>query len=413
MNARAVAVAALTEWRSGRGFADGIVQRALMRSDLAPQDRAFALELFYGVLRNLSLLDFWIERLRSGRLDEEARDLLRVGVYQLMILRTPGHAAVFETVAIAPKRKRPLVNGVLRSCLRQHAELAAAALSAASAVRFSHPIFLVDRWSTTLGEEATAALCQWNNQPAPIYARVQQQNTTAAEFVAAHSGSVVVAAFPRFVQMPELPIAALARGDCYIQDPSTSVACELLDAQPGEAVLDACAAPGGKSALLADLMQNRGRLVACDREPERVARLAENLRRLRVTIASTRQHDWRNGALPEDSEETQFDRILIDVPCTNTGVMRRRVDVRWRLRSNDFHRMANEQLQIVRAVLPHLKRGGTLVYSTCSLEPEENERVVEQVCRQFPALKLTAQQAVLPFRDGFDGAFAAKFIRES
>ena len=408
--ARALAVAALGEWRQGRRFADGIIQELLAPSALDSSDRSFAVELFYGVLRNLTLLDFWIGRLRAGGLDDDSRDLLRVGLYQLFILRTPGHAAVFETVSIAPRRKRPLVNGVLRASLRRFAELETAAAATPLATRCSHPQLLVARWSQAFGEAATSALCEWNNQPAPIYARVHQPVITPEQFRAVHPDATVVPGWPRFVHLTNVPIAALARGQCYVQDPSTSVACELLDPQPGEAVLDACAAPGGKSGLLAELMQNRGSLVACDRDIERISTLRANLQRLGVTIASTVRHDWRSGPLLKKSAES-FDRILIDAPCTNTGVMRRRVDLRWRLTKDDFRRVPDEQMQILRAVLPHLKLGGTLVYSTCSIEPEENEEVVQRAVREFPFLQLTEQKSILPFRDGFDGAFAAKFRR--
>ncbi len=409
-SARGLAAEALREWRRGQRFAAAIIQEKLARSQSGGSDRSFAVELFYGVLRNLTLLDFWIGLLRSDRLDDDSRDLLRLGLYQLFLLRTPGHAAVFETVAISPPRKRPLVNGVLRTALRKAAELDTAAAAAPVATRFSHPEFLVGRWCDHFGAEAAAALCEWDNEPAPNYARVQTHVATAEQFSAAHPGSEAVAGKPRFVRLANVPTDALARGECYIQDPSTSVACELLDPQPGETVLDACAAPGGKSGFLAELMQNRGRIVACDRDSSRVETLRANLHRLRVTIASAIRHDWRDGSLPAREGDT-FDRILIDAPCTNTGVMRRRVDVRWRLSLSDFSRMPNEQFQIVSAVLPHLKVGGTLVYSTCSIEPEENERIVARMLQAFPFLELEAQRSVLPFRDGFDGAFAAKLRR--
>jgi len=202
----------------------------------------------------------------------------------------------------------------------------------------------------------------------------------------------------------------LQRGDCYIQDPSTTAACELLNPQPEESVLDACAAPGGKSALLAQLMQNRGRLVATDRDAARVEMLRSNLDRLGVTIAQTIRHDWRANII-DHLRPASFDRILIDAPCTNTGVMRRRVDLRWRLQADDFHRLPNEQLAIIRAVVPLLKPGGRLVYSTCSIEAEENEQVVERALREFPFLQLEDQRSVLPFQHHFDGAYAASFLR--
>jgi 16S rRNA (cytosine967-C5)-methyltransferase len=405
-SARKLALAALIEWRQGRRFADAILQQLLAGSALGAADRSFATELFYGVLRNLRLLDFWISHLRSAPLDDASRDLLRLGLYQLFILRTPGHAAVFETVALASPRRRSLVNGVLRTAQRRFAELDAAATAAPLSVRTSHPDFLIERWTKLFGAEAAAALCVWDNEPAPIYARINRLKPPSEQL------GVAVAAAPGFVQLDHLPTDALARGECYIQDPSTRVACEVLAPQPGQSVLDACAAPGGKSALLAQLMQNRGTLVACDRDAARVRTLEENLQRLGASIARVVQHDWRVGTLT-DADGSSFDCILIDAPCTNTGVMRRRVDVRWRLQPVDFVRMQAEQLAILAAVLPLLKIGGTLVYSTCSIEPEENEQVVSSTLERFPFLRLEEQRSVLPFRDGCDGAFAAKLTRTS
>jgi len=206
-----------------------------------------------------------------------------------------------------------------------------------------------------------------------------------------------------------LPTAALDSGHCYIQDPSTAIACQLLDPKPGERILDACAAPGGKAAYLAQLMQNRGVIIACDRHRERLRILKGNVSRLGATIVHAVRHDWTRNHLPEEILSiAPFDRVLLDAPCTNTGVIRRRIDVRWRLRPNDFSRMSNEQLIISRAVFRLLKPGGLLVYSTCSLEPEENENVIRRLRAELPALGLEAEKDSLPFRDGFDGAFAAK-----
>jgi 16S rRNA (cytosine967-C5)-methyltransferase len=173
-------------------------------------------------------------------------------------------------------------------------------------------------------------------------------------------------------------------------------------------VLDACAAPGGKTGYLAELMKNDGFILACDRDERRVETLRDNLERLGAKIFRTVRHDWTKQTL---SDETAFDRILIDAPCSNTGVMRRRIDVRWRLTPDDFLRMADEQMRIIRATVPQLKPDGVLVYSTCSLEPEENERVVERTLKEFSYLRLEDQKSVLPFRDGFDGTFAARLVR--
>ncbi|MEO5722386.1 MAG: 16S rRNA (cytosine(967)-C(5))-methyltransferase RsmB [Chthoniobacterales bacterium] len=413
MTARGLAFAALREWRTGRRFADAILQERLRDSPLSGADRAFATELFYGVLRNLTLLDFWIGLLRSGALDVTSRDLLRLGLYQIFILRTPGHAAVFETVALASARRRSLSNGVLRTAQRRFAELEAAARAAPLGTRKSHPQFLIDRWSQTFGHEAAIAFCEWNNQPAPVYARINPLRISREQFLRDQPSSEPLPEIPAFVRLAQIPLEALTRGECYIQDPSTRLACELLDPQPSDDVLDACAAPGGKTAYLAALMQNRGTLIACDRDSTRVQILRENLEGLGVANAQTFQHDWSNGPAFSDHVPSTFDRILLDAPCTNTGVMRRRVDVRWRLRPADFVRMQSEQLRILRTLVLLLKVGGSLVYSTCSTESEENEQVVARALAEFPFLALAEQKTVLPFRDGFDGAFAARLIRRT
>jgi 16S rRNA (cytosine967-C5)-methyltransferase len=410
--ARELALDALRQWRTGENFADGILARLLRLSDLTVPDRAFATELFYGTLRNLILLDFWIGRLRSEHLDHDARDLLRLGIYQLFFLETPEHAAVYETVKLAGPKRRSLINAVLRSAVRRKAELARGADEQNLGVRTSHPEFLVDRWTKNFGAESTAALCEWNNKPAVIYARINQLKISVEDFLAEYASPERLAQPSGFVRLTEISYSALDRGHCYIQDPSTAAACALLKAQPGEKVLDACAAPGGKTGYLAEMMKNRGEVIACDRDSARIRTLRDNLERLGVTVARFIEHNWTSGPHPSEiSAVSPFDRILVDAPCSNTGVMRRRVDVRWRLKPKDFSQMRGEQLRILRATVPLLKVGGALVYSTCSLEPEENEEVVKVITQEFSFLKLVEQVSVLPFRDGFDGAYGAKLIR--
>ena len=411
---RAIALAALRQWRAGNDFADAILAHFLRSSDLGAADKAFATELFYGVLRNLTLLDFWIGILRRNYLDLEARDLLRLGIYQLLLLKTPEHAAVYETVALANARNRSLINAVLRSAVRQLIELETKANEESLEVRTSHPRFLIERWTANFGVENTIALCQWNNRPPPTFARINHLKISDQDFLSKYPEAERLRERPNFVRPTILPSDALEAGDCYIQDPSTALASLLLAPQAGDSVLDACAAPGGKTGYLAELMENRGRILACDRDANRLRTTEENLGRLGVSIAQFFQHDWRNETqLLEFSALVPFDKILVDAPCSNTGVMRRRVDIRWRLTPKDFARMHEKQLHILRATIPFLKPGGILVYSTCSIEPEENEEVVRAVLQKHPFLKLADQLTSLPFSDGFDGAFAAKLIRAS
>jgi len=410
-SARRVGLAALRTWRTKKQFADAIISSALLKSALQPADRAFAVELFYGVLRNLTLLDFWIDVLRPARIDLDLRDLLRLGLYQLFIAKTAEHAAVHETVELARQRQRAIVNAILRSAARDRQKLQKKANSQPLDARTSHPNFLIERWKKQFGTDATEALCAWDNQRPPIYARINRLKIDRQLFLDRYGNARTLPNMPNFVELPS-PGDALEGGDCYVQDPSTSLACELLQAKPGDKILDACAAPGGKTGHIAELMKNQGLLVALDRERERMRRLDENLTRLGVRIGKIVCHDWTKSVAPEEIlSEAPFDRILIDAPCSNTGVMRRRVDVRWRLKAADFPRMQGRQIEIARAVVPLLKPQGTLVYSTCSLEREENEDVVRELLRGMPILQLEKERRSLPFRDNFDGAFAARLRR--
>jgi 16S rRNA (cytosine967-C5)-methyltransferase len=414
LSARRAALSALRIWRTEKQFADSIISKIIGETVFSVSDRAFVLELFYGVLRNLTLLDFWIGCLRPSRVDAELRDILRLGFYQLFILSTSEHAAVNETVELAPKRGRALINGMLRTAARSRDELLSRANTQPLHVRTSHPEFLIARWEKNFGRETTETLCAWNNRPPPTYGRINRLRIQPEQFLQTYPEAQLALPHSDFVTFNALPHEALKRGHCYIQDPSTALACQLIDPQPGEKILDACAAPGGKTAYLADMMQNRGLIVACDRDPRRIDVLKENIARLDVGIVRTVCCDWVRDGVPDKIMSLGlFDRILLDTPCTNTGAMRRRVDVRWRLRPDDFNRMQKQQISILRVVVPLLKQGGTLVYSTCSLESEENEEVVAETLANSSTLRLERQQNCFPFRDRFDGAFAARLIKKN
>jgi 16S rRNA (cytosine967-C5)-methyltransferase len=413
LSARRIALNALRMWRKEKRFADLIVSESLAKAELTESDRAFAFELFYGVLRNLTLLDFWVGYLRASRVDVDLRDVLRLGLYQLFLLKTAPHAAVHETVELVPRRQRPIVNGMLRAAIRRQSELFARADAEPLFVRASHPQFLVERWQQHFGAQHAEELCKWNNLPAPIYGRINQLRIDREEFLRLYPDSRPLKRNPEFVEFDVLPTGAVRQGHCYIQDPSTAIACQILSPRAGEKILDACAAPGGKTGYIAQLMENRGTIVACDRNPERLQILKENMARLGVGIVRIFDHDWTRGHIPSEiASMASFHRILLDAPCSNTGVMRRRVDARWRLQPADFPRMQQRQLEIICALVPLLKPNGTLVYSTCSLEPEENEQVV-QALTSASILRLEEQKCPLPFQDGLDGAFAAKFIRSA
>jgi 16S rRNA (cytosine967-C5)-methyltransferase len=407
--ARTLCQRALMEWEKGTTFSDEILHGLLERHPLQPSDRGLLTELFYGVLRHLRQLDFLIAQLREGALDERTRNLLRAGLYQIFHLRVPAHAAVNETVSMAGPT-RGLVNAVLRRALREQEDLSQKLTAQPLAVRESHPDFLVERWTAQFGAESAEALCRLNNTPSENFFRVNTLKTSLEKLLELQPDGSVHDAVRGVLKLRRIPPEWLESGWGYVQDPSTLLAPDLLDPQPGERVLDACAAPGGKSTYLAQKMGGRGRVVACDLYDSRIRRLKENVARL-GTI-SVRVHLLDFLLAPEEGSpllEAPFDRILLDVPCSNTGVIRRRVDVRWRLTEEDFLRMPVQQFALVRRAVPLLKAGGVLVYSTCSLEHEENTAVVDQIARELPELALEEVGTSLPFRDAVDGSFAARF----
>lgn len=247
-------------------------------------------------------------------------------------------------------------------------------------------------------------LAAWNQEPAPVFVRLNRLHPEAIDGMARTEGLESVGG--DFYRCEVLPRAALAAGWCYAQDPSTVVAPGLLDVQPGMTVLDACAAPGGKTAFVAQVMENKGDMVACDLPGGRLRRLEDNLLRLGVSCAEVRGVDWLgDGEMP--FEPGSFDRILLDAPCSNTGVMRRRVDVRWRLSEAEFDRMVGLQRVLLSRCVPLLKPGGCLVYSTCSIDREENEDQVEWAVEVFSGLTCVSKESRAPHVDGVDGAFAA------
>ena len=408
--ARQACVYALLEWEKGKVFSDEILHNTIASSRLTPLDRGFLMETFFGILRNLTSLDFLIDCLRQGSLDHPTRAVLRLGIYQIFHLRTAPHAAVNETVSLAG-RARGLVNAILRRALREKESLEQRLAKAPQTIRSSHPTFLLDRWNKAFGEAPTEELCRWNNSPAEVHVRANGLKISAGELLHTTPAAEPCPAHPRALKVSQLPFTWMMNGLCYVQDPSTLFACDLLNPQPGETVLDACAAPGGKTTYIAELMQNKGRLIACDLYDSRVARLRENCTRMGVQNATILQHDCMQADGPLAAE--RFDRILVDAPCSNTGVIRRRVDVRWRLTDEDFLRMPAQQLALLRRLIPLLKPGGSLVYSTCSLEHEENEDVISAALASIPGIHLAESRRILPFVDHIDGAFAARLVRES
>ena len=409
---------------AGGGFVERLLDLELEQASLSAADRGLAQELVYGVVRWQATLDWLIARKTEGRRQSGALQIfLRLGLYQMFWLdRIPDHAAVHETVQLAREAgfgtQAGFVNAVLRAYARERPEtrrLLEDLKTSDPALGWSHPAWLVNRWSARWGKAELARLLAWNNTPARTFARANTLRTDAARLLERWRSENVEYDFGRWRWVPENTVfelkahpslarlATFQQGWFYVQDPSTLLAVELLDPQPGETILDLCAAPGGKTAHIAQRMANQGRLVAQDISPERMALLQSNCARLGVTCVTG------GTAIPD----LPFDRVLVDAPCSNTGVLRRRVDLRWRLQPEELPRLCALQLQLLQRAAQALRPGGTLVYSTCSLEPEENRGAVEALRAQVPALELVRDQELVPFIDGADGVYVAVLRRLS
>ncbi len=429
----------------GGDFVEDLLDSAFAQSHLSAADRGLCQELVYGVARWQATLDWLIARKTPGRTQKAMlQTLLRLGLYQIFWLdRIPNHAAVNETVEQAKQAgfgpQAGFVNAILRGYLREFdatKTLLADLKTSQPALGYSHPEWLVDRWQKHWGAEKAAQLMEWNNTPPKAYARINtlkflKDDPSAPKSPIARpvpldplfsSGDLLtrwrdenveydfvrrdwfeenlvfeLKSHPPFAKLP-----SFQGGYFYVQDPSTLLAVHEMNPQSGETILDLCAAPGGKLTYIAQLMGNKGRLIAHDTSPDRLKLIEENCTRLDVTIAQT--------ALPStlDPQLSTFDRVLLDAPCSNTGVMRRRVDLRWRVSPEEIDRLRSTQLDLLNQAATRLKPRGTLIYSTCSLEPEENELVVEEFLRANPNFKLETQRELIPFTDATDGAYVAR-----
>jgi 16S rRNA (cytosine967-C5)-methyltransferase len=422
-NPRELAARILGQRKAGGEFTENLLDRALAGARLSSADRGLCQEIVYGVVRWQAALDWLIARKTGGREQKSGlQNLLRLGLYQIFWLdRIPPHAAVHETVELAKHggfgQQAGFINAILRGYLREAGatrQLLADLKAADPATGCSHPGWLVARWQKNFGAEKTAQLLEWNNTPPKTFARVNTLKTDAGKLLEKWRGENVEYDFARrdwlaenlvfeLKSPPSLnSLASFRDGWFYVQDPSTLLAVTELNPQPGETVLDLCAAPGGKTTFIAQLMRNEGRITACDISEERLKSLRENCARLGVTCVETISN-------PQSAiRNPQSDRILVDAPCSNTGVMRRRVDLRWRISLLEISRLRQTQLDLLKLAATKLKPGGVLIYSTCSLEPEENSEVVKEFLREHAGFKLERERELLPFADNVDGAYVAR-----
>lgn len=390
--AREVALNALLDVSSGR-YAEHALSVHLDRANPLPEDRALATELVYGVLRWRKRLDGVLHRCLDRprkKLDPSLLEILRIALYQLLLLdRIPDHAAVDQAVIQSRlhcgTHIAPFANGVLRNALRKRETVDPVPGTDASSLAeyYSHPLWLVTRWIDQLGPDLTRGILIHNNSRAPLDVRVNRIMATperVEELLGRHDvATQSVANMPNCLQVsaPKGPVGSLPgyqEGLFTAQARASQMIAPLMRAGPGDRILDACAAPGGKTAQLADQMGNKGLIVAVDVDPIRLDETRQNLQRLGVRCVDARCGDVSD---PEFVASLgAFDRILLDAPCSNLGVLRHNPEVKYRLGPEDPAKCAGRQLRMLMAASAGLKRGGTLVYSVCTITTEETSGVV-------------------------------------
>lgn len=457
MDARRAALMSLTSWESGDRKIDIVLERELQSAGLDRRDTALAQNLTYGVLRWKGRIDWVLDQYVKGGLRSlpiPIRNALRLGLYQIDYLdRIPPRAAVSESVNLAKRYGHAgtagLVNAVLRNILTSlrpdFPDIATDPVAHVSVV-YSHPRVLVERWIARYGLDMTIVLCEYDNQVPRLVVRGNGITCTGPALGAAlreegrdtNPGRY----FPECLEITGggdvTQLKSFADGLLQVQDESTLAAVRLLDPKPGEDIIDMCAAPGGKTTYTAALMGGTGSLRAFEISPPRAEMLLANIRRLSIPNCAV-----VNGEATAETTDPA-DGILVDAPCTGTGTFGRRIDSRWKFdlmareRTREdvedlgrlhprqlFAVQASRQLRLLLQAADLVRPGGRVVYSTCSLEPEENERVVERFIAKRPEFELEAPSErvpgmfvdgpfvrVLPHRHGIDGAFAARFARK-
>ena len=427
MSARDTALQVLIACRKNSAWMDAALKQQLSRDRLDRRDAALATRLCASVLQNRMLLDEWIGRYLKGKLTDlqpAVLDVLRLAVCQLRFFdKLPANAVVNEAVEQAKRLANPraagLVNGLLRTMVRDPSRLT---LPADLATRYSHPAALVELLRENVGEEKLEALLASHNEAPPACVQTNLLKTDTPALLASLEAEGLSAA-----PHPWLPdcllltggveqSAAFREGLFWVQDAAARLAVTALDPRPGETVLDCCAAPGGKSFAAAISMQNEGDLISCDIHPHKTRLIENGAARLGITTLAALQKD---ASVPETEWRERFDRIIADVPCSGLGVIRKKPDIRYKDLA-PLEGLPAVQRRVLEAQATHLKPGGTLVYSTCTILRRENESVVEAFLADHPEFSVepfalpgvgsvpAGMKTLLPCIEGTDGFFIAK-----
>ncbi len=415
--ARELALHVLQSLETGKQRSDQILHRTLQNSALNRIDRALTTGLVNGVLRYRFQLDFIIGRFYHHNLEKAApvmKNILRLGVYQILFLsKVPDWAAVNECVKLARKykgeRMSKLVNGVLRKITPESVTLEEwlkeKKVEEQLAVKYSHPQWLVERWIEVYGREKCETILSYNNQFPSFGFRINRLKNSARQFFSdpIMAGSMhEESGIENFFLSKDFSAfePAVIDGRLTVQNPTQALACLLLNPPPGSNVLDLCAAPGGKATFMAELMENNGQIIAVDHYEQKLVKIGSHARALGITIIRAVAEDARSFTL-----EIRPNAILLDAPCTGTGVLGRRAELRWKLTSETLRELLVLQVELLDHAAELLNEDGVLVYATCSIEPEENSLQIDAFLRRHPdfiALPV-GEHLPEPFRQSNEG----------
>lgn len=398
INVRELALEALEKLEQNQAYSNLLLTSVIKTNTLSDQDRGLLTELVYGTLQNKIALDYMLKPFirKPNKVKPWVIQLLRLSAYQMEYLeKIPDRAAIHEAVEIAKKRGHKgivsFVNGILRSLQREgapsFAEIEDPVLRLSTET--SHPEWLVKEWVEAYGFEAAEKICRIHLVPPKQTLRVNQikadKETLLNEMENAGLEAEGGDLSPDAIKLLKGSIAStefFQNGQVSIQDESSMLVARALDPKPGETVLDACAAPGGKSAHIAELMKNEGSLTSLDLHRHKVKLIQEGAKRLGLTIIDAQTMDARKAGDAFGAE--RFDRILVDAPCSGFGVIRRKPDMKYTKTPEDSRRLSEIQLGILREIAPLVKKGGTLVYSTCTMDRTENEEVMHAFIQEHP-----------------------------
>jgi 16S rRNA (cytosine967-C5)-methyltransferase len=419
-NARKEAAAIISKWLADGTYLDRLIPPAV-------QDRGFVVETTYGIVRHMSELEWIARRLSSGNPKQQVMPYLLVGLYQVFMMdNVEEYALVDETVeAVREAGMQGLtgyVNGVLRNALRQKKDLLMGLDRQKLSIRHSHPEILIRRWTSQHGEAKAAELCQWNNSRPGVTLRVCRMKTSVGQMLdKLHQAG---APAKRNELMPDdcidigpgqrvTDLPGFSEGHFMVQDASTLVSVKMLAPLPGTRVIDACAAPGGKAMHIAELMEGTGEVVAVDSVKDRLEAVEANAARMGFRNIRPVTGDASDSRLLASYANGGFDAVLLDAPCTNTGVLRRRPEAKWRFTKDSLLDSANLQRKLLDACAGAVRPGGRLVYSICSLEPEEGETLIERFINSNRSFSLAGSKYILPPGRGSDGGYCALLIRSN